>query len=111
MRLGPTLPQSVTWTIDPDHSAATFTVRHMLVANVRGEFAGPTGTVSYDPKNIAGTLKVEATLDARTINTRIATRISRANGSSPWISTRPSGSHRNGRKPAPVVICWSPATS
>jgi polyisoprenoid-binding protein YceI len=67
-------PQSVTWTIDPDHSAATFTVRHMLVANVRGEFAGPTGTVSYDPKNIAGTLKVEATLDARTINTRNADR-------------------------------------
>lgn len=67
-------PPSVTWTIDPDHSAATFTVRHMLVANVRGEFAGPTGTVSYDPKNIAGTLKVEATLDARTINTRNADR-------------------------------------
>ena len=67
-------PQSVTWTIDPDHSAATFTVRHMLVANVRGEFAGPTGTVSYDPKNIAGTLKVEATIDARTINTRSADR-------------------------------------
>jgi polyisoprenoid-binding protein YceI len=67
-------PQSVTWTIDPDHSAATFTVRHMLVANVRGEFAGPTGTVSYDPKNIAGTLKVQATIDARTINTRSADR-------------------------------------
>jgi polyisoprenoid-binding protein YceI len=62
--------QSVTWTIDPDHSVATFTVRHMLVANVRGEFAGPTGTVSYDPSNIAGTLKVETTIDARTINTR-----------------------------------------
>jgi polyisoprenoid-binding protein YceI len=67
-------PPSVTWTIDPDHSAATFTVRHMLVANVRGEFAGPTGTVSYDPKNIAGTLKVQATIDARTINTRNADR-------------------------------------
>jgi polyisoprenoid-binding protein YceI len=67
-------PQSVSWTIDPDHSAATFTVRHMLVANVRGEFTGPTGTVSYDPKNMAGTLKVEATIDARTINTRNADR-------------------------------------
>lgn len=66
--------QSVTWTIDPDHSVATFTVRHMLVANVRGEFAGPTGTVSYDPKNILGTLKVEATIDARTVNTRNADR-------------------------------------
>lgn len=66
--------QSVTWTIDPAHSVATFTVRHMLVANVRGEFAGPTGTVSYDPANIARTLKVAATIDARTVNTRNADR-------------------------------------
>lgn len=65
---------SISWTIDPDHSAATFTVRHMLVANVKGEFSGPTGTVSFDPQNIPGTLKVEATIDATTINTRNAGR-------------------------------------
>jgi polyisoprenoid-binding protein YceI len=66
--------QPVTWTIDPDHSVASFTVRHMLVANVRGEFAGPTGTISFDPQNIAGTLKAEAAIDARTVNTRNADR-------------------------------------
>jgi polyisoprenoid-binding protein YceI len=62
--------QSVTWTIDPAHSSAQFAVRHMLVSTVRGEFDAPTGTISFDPRNIAGTLKVDATIDARTISTR-----------------------------------------
>ena len=62
--------QSVTWTIDPGHSAAQFSVRHMVVASVRGEFNGPVGTIAFDPKDIAGTLKVDATIDAKSINTR-----------------------------------------
>src|SRR3954463_12334126 len=61
--------QPATWTIDPGHSSATFSVRHMVVANVKGEFAGPVGTATYDPKD-PSTLRVEATIDARTINTR-----------------------------------------
>jgi polyisoprenoid-binding protein YceI len=62
--------QADVWTIDPGHSAAQFTVRHMLVANVRGGFDGPTGTVTFDPARLADTLRVQATFDARTINTR-----------------------------------------
>ena len=61
--------QTEIWTIDPGHSAATFQVRHMVVANVKGEFAGPLGTATFDPKNLS-TLRIEATIDARTINTR-----------------------------------------
>jgi polyisoprenoid-binding protein YceI len=61
--------QTEVWTIDPGHSAATFQVRHMVVANVKGEFAGPVGTATFDPKNFS-TLRIEATIDARTINTR-----------------------------------------
>jgi polyisoprenoid-binding protein YceI len=61
--------QSAVWTIDAGHSAATFSVRHMVVANVRGEFNGPAGTVTFDPKDLS-TLRVEAIIDARTINTR-----------------------------------------
>ena len=41
----------------------------MVVANVKGEFGGPVGTASFDPKDLS-TLKVDATIDARTINTR-----------------------------------------
>jgi polyisoprenoid-binding protein YceI len=62
--------QPVTWTIDPGHSAAQFSVRHMVVSNVRGEFDGPSGTVTFDPKDLAGTLRVDASIDAKSINTR-----------------------------------------
>jgi polyisoprenoid-binding protein YceI len=65
-----TLAQSAAWTIDNGHSAAQFTVRHMVVSNVKGQFDGPTGTVTFDPKDVAGTLAIEASIDARTINTR-----------------------------------------
>lgn len=58
-----------TWAIDPAHSAATFTVRHMLVSTVRGALDGPTGTVTFDPANVAAT-QVDTAIDARSINTR-----------------------------------------
>jgi polyisoprenoid-binding protein YceI len=70
----PAHAQATTWTIDAGHSAAQFAVRHMIVSNVKGEFDGPTGTVTFDPGNIPGTLRVEAAIDARTINTRNADR-------------------------------------
>lgn len=60
--------QAVQYAIDPVHSSAQFSVRHMMVSNVRGEFAKVTGTVIYDPKN-PGASSVEATIDATTINT------------------------------------------
>lgn len=66
--------QSSTWSIDPGHSAAQFAVRHMVVATVRGQFDGPTGTVSFNPADLPGTLRVEATIDARSITTRNADR-------------------------------------
>ena len=65
--------QTVTWTIDPGHSAAQFTVRHMVVSNVRGEFDGPTGTVTFDPTDLR-TLKVDVSFNTRSINTRNADR-------------------------------------
>lgn len=65
--------QSVTWTIDPGHSAAQFTVRHMVVSNVRGEFDGPTGTVTFDPADLR-TLKVDASFATKSVNTRNADR-------------------------------------
>jgi polyisoprenoid-binding protein YceI len=58
-----------TWTIDPSHSGAYFSVKHMMVTNVRGEFGDLKGTVQYDPADLSG-LKVEATIDAASIDTR-----------------------------------------
>src|SRR3990172_10587683 len=60
--------QAVQYEIDPVHSSAQFSVRHLMVSNVRGEFAKVTGTVVYDPKNLKAS-SVEATIDATSINT------------------------------------------
>jgi polyisoprenoid-binding protein YceI len=58
-----------TYDIDTAHSAAQFSVRHLMISNVKGEFTKVTGTVVYDPANPAASM-VEATIDANTINTR-----------------------------------------
>src|SRR5580700_4837370 len=60
---------SATYQIDPAHSAAHFSIRHMMIANVRGEFTKLSGTVNYDPANPTGS-KIEAAIDAASINTR-----------------------------------------
>lgn len=60
--------QTVNYTIDTLHSAANFSVRHMMITTVRGQFGGLKGTVKHDPKNPAATV-VEATIDCTSINT------------------------------------------
>ncbi len=54
--------------IDPAHSSLQFSVRHLMVSNVRGTFTGVRGTVSYDAAN-PSSLTVEANVDASTVNT------------------------------------------
>ena len=58
-----------TYQIDPAHSAAQFKVRHMMIANVKGEFDKVSGTAVYDPANPAAS-SVEATIDVASISTR-----------------------------------------
>jgi polyisoprenoid-binding protein YceI len=55
--------------IDASHSSAQFSVRHMMVSNVRGEFAKLSGAVVYDPANLSAT-KINAIIDAASISTR-----------------------------------------
>ena len=62
-----------TWNIDPVHSTAEFTVRHMMISKVRGQFAGPTGTITFDAANPAAA-SVEASVDASTVDTQVADR-------------------------------------
>lgn len=57
-----------TYQIDPAHSSAQFSVRHMMVTNVRGGFRKVQGTVVYDPENPANS-SVNAEIDAASINT------------------------------------------
>jgi polyisoprenoid-binding protein YceI len=58
-----------TYKIDPAHSKAHFTVRHMMITNVRGSFSGVQGTVVYDPQDPSAS-SVDVTIDANAINTQ-----------------------------------------
>ena len=66
---GPAAAAESTWEIDPAHSSVQFSVRHMMVSNVRGEFRKVSGTVQGDETDPTKA-KVEATIDTTSIDTR-----------------------------------------
>ena len=59
----------VTYQIDSAHSAAHFSVRHMMISNVRGDFTKVSGTLLLDAGNPANS-SVTALIDAASLNTR-----------------------------------------
>lgn len=63
----------ITYQIDSAHSSVYFSVRHMMLSNVRGEFGKVAGVIHYDPEN-PGDSALEATIDTSTINTRDGAR-------------------------------------
>lgn len=75
----PAIAQPTSWKIDPLHSSAQFSVRHMMISTVRGQFGGVKGTMLYDAKNPAAS-SVEVTIDCSTINTGEAKRDSDLKG-------------------------------
>jgi polyisoprenoid-binding protein YceI len=58
-----------TWEIDPTHSSAEFSIRHMMVSNVKGHFGKMTGEVTLDEKDPTKS-SVNVEIDASTIDTR-----------------------------------------
>jgi polyisoprenoid-binding protein YceI len=60
---------AVTLQIDPAHSQATFSVKHMMVSTVRGDFGKVTGTVDYQPNDPARA-HADIKIDASSIDTR-----------------------------------------
>jgi len=60
--------QTTTWKIDPAHSSADFSVKHMGISNVHGHFGGVAGTVALDAKDLAKSA-VTATIDITTVDT------------------------------------------
>lgn len=61
------------WQIDPAHSEADFTVRHMGIANVHGRFGNVNGTLTLDEKDISKS-GVNANIDISTVDTGVAQR-------------------------------------
>jgi len=64
---------TTTWNIDPAHSAAEFKVKHMMISNVKGQFAKVTGALTLDEVEL-GNSRIEALIEAASIETRDAQR-------------------------------------
>jgi polyisoprenoid-binding protein YceI len=57
-----------TWQIDPQHTAAGFSVKHMMISTVRGQFKGVIGSITWDDQDISKSV-VDVTIDATTVDT------------------------------------------
>jgi polyisoprenoid-binding protein YceI len=55
------------WQIDPQHTAAGFAVKHLMISTVRGQFKGVTGTVNWEDQDISKST-VDITIDANTVD-------------------------------------------
>lgn len=61
------------WVLDPSHSLAEFSVKHMMIATVKGSFGGIEGVLYADLPDFT-TAQVEASVDPATVDTREAQR-------------------------------------
>ena len=61
------------WTVDPSHSAAHFSVRHMMVTTVRGQLGPISGAIEYDGKSVPSA-KADVKIDVSGISTQNAKR-------------------------------------
>jgi len=61
------------WLINPHHSVASFSVRHMMVTWVLGMFSKITGTLDFDPLQVANS-SVSVEIDAAALSTGVAAR-------------------------------------
>ena len=63
----------MSWKIDPAHSEINFTVRHMMISNVRGRFEKFSGTVEFVEDNPTQST-VDVQIEAASINTKESAR-------------------------------------
>ncbi len=67
------LAAPTTWNVDASHSQVGFAVTHLVISKVRGEFTKYTGVARLDDADPAKS-SVEVTIDANSIDTRVADR-------------------------------------
>jgi len=65
--------QAGTWKIDPMHSTAQFSVRHLGISTVSGAFTKVSGSANYDPADPAKT-SLDASIEAASVDTRVEMR-------------------------------------
>jgi polyisoprenoid-binding protein YceI len=62
-----------TWQLDPPHSSAQFSVRHLGVSTVRGAFTKVSGSMQYDAA-MPGKSSIQVTIEAASVDTRVEMR-------------------------------------
>jgi len=67
--LSPALALASTWEIDPAHSTVEFSVRHMMVSTVKGQFQKLKGTLQLDDKDVSKS-SVEVEIATDSVDTR-----------------------------------------
>ena len=68
-----TATRTTTWNIDTAHSVLEFSVKHMMFTTAKGRFSEFSGTIQFDPENVAAS-SVEVTIDTASIATNTADR-------------------------------------
>ncbi len=69
----PATAATSTWQLDPMHTAAQFSVKHLAISTVRGGFSNVKGTVLFDDADITKS-SVDVTIDVSTVDTRTPDR-------------------------------------
>lgn len=59
--------------IVPEHSSVLFSIKHMMMTSLKGEFDKFSGNVTYDPNDLTAS-KLELTIDAASVSTHDAKR-------------------------------------
>ena len=57
------------WKLDPAHSSAQFSVKHLAISTVRGAFSTVNGTLNFDDKDVTKST-VDVTIDTNSVDTR-----------------------------------------
>ena len=64
---------ATTFAIDTVHSSLEFAVKHMVFATAKGRFADFSGTVNFDPSNVAAS-SIDVVIDVTTVSTNNSQR-------------------------------------
>jgi polyisoprenoid-binding protein YceI len=71
--LWPVSAATIEYTIDPVHTFSEFSIRHLVISNVKGTIPDISGTILYDAEDITKS-SVDVTLQVASINTHVEKR-------------------------------------
>jgi polyisoprenoid-binding protein YceI len=61
--------QTSTWNVDPSHTRVGFSVKHLVISDVKGEFSKVSGKVQLDEADLSKS-SVEMTIEVASVDTR-----------------------------------------